>query len=544
MMTRQVPRRLAWAFGMAALIAALAAGVLWAAERGETAAATSPAGAAEPPEAAPLAVAPVPVLSASGVQIVAPESGARLRGITLVQAQWGNPSGYVIFRVDDQFAYATTPPYEMRWDTSTARDGDHTITVDAYDAMGGHLGTTSVQLLIENVIPTPADGVLLTVYFGEHDLLTRRVVARGELSALAADEALPPTFDVLAGELRGDVSQAVLDSAYEGISALVRNRLRTAALMVDGVSQSLPELGQYAMVQISRNGLAIPATAAVTKPRLGLGEVSLGLPDYPVFPGDVWESPLGVVCDLYSRRAIFVMARHTFEGLRWFREQECAVVTSSYSIPELPLYEGAQQFASAVGAGDYTLSLTGGMMGGMRGSMRGTRGGAGGRGGTRRAAGSAGAARRAPTQAPGAAATGRRAAVGTLESARLTNLEGTRRTYVGRQTGVVLRTEDTILGKVEFRAAQQTASASGVSRYELDLTGGMMGGMRGSMRGTRGGAGARGGARGAGTARGAGAGRAAGAAATPARGAGPQAAGNIPARLDYGFLLTNDLVAR
>ncbi len=128
--------------------------------------------------------------------------------------------------------------------------------------------------------------------------------------------------------------------------------------------------------------------------------------------------------------------------------------------------------------------------------------------------------------------------MGTLESARLINLEGTRRTYVGRQTGVVLRTEDTILGKVEFRAAQQTASASGVSRYELDLTGGMMGGMRGSMRGTRGGAGARGGARGAG------AGRAAGAAATPARGAGPQAAGNIPARLDYGFLLTNDLVAR
>jgi hypothetical protein len=533
---------------MAALIAALGAGILCAAERGETAATTSPAGAAERPEAAPLAVAPVPVVSASGVQIVAPESGARVRGITLVQAQWGNPSGYVIFRVDNQFAYATTPPYEMRWDTSTAPDGDHTITVDAYDAMGGHLSTSSIRLLVENVIPTPADGVLLTVRFGEHDLLTRRVVGRGEISALAADEALPPTFEVLAGELRGDVSQAVLDSAYEGISALVRNRLRTAALMVDGVSQSLPELGQYAMVQISRNGLAIPATAAVTKPRLGLGEISLGLPDYPVFPGDVWESPIGAVCDLYSRRAVFVMARHTFEGLRWFRDQECAVVTSSYSITELPLYEGAQQFASAVGAGDYTLSLTGGMMG-MRGGMRGSRGGgAGGRGGGRRAAGGAAAAGRAGTQAPGGAATGRRATAGTLESARLISLEGTRRTYVGRQTGVVLRTEDTILGKVEFRAAQQAASASGLSRYELDLTGGMMMGARGG-RGGGGGRGARaggagGGAGGAGAQRRAGAGRAAGAAAAPARGAGLQGAGRIPARLDYGFRLTNDLVAR
>jgi hypothetical protein len=486
--------------------------------------------------------------------------------------------------VDGEFVYASTSPYEVRWDTSTVADGSHIIRADAYDNSGNYAGSSSIKVLVENTIPTPEGGVLLTVKFGEHDIFNRIVTGRGEMSALRADQVLPQGFDVLAGELRGELNQTVLDAYYEGVTALVRNRLRTASLTAEALRQSVPEVGQYTMVQVSRNGLTIPASSATSRPRLGLGEVSLAFADYPVLPGDTWESPLGAVYDLYTRRAIFVQARHTFEGLRWFRGRECAVVSSSYTLPELPLLEKAPaaqpQTTAAAAIGDgFQVALTGGRRGGggMRGGggargggMRaggGMRGGAGGRGGTRGGAARAGATARGGGARRGAARgrTGQAAPGGAgritpqaLESARLVTLEGERITYVTRESGRIVHTEDTIRGKVEFRAgASQRASLGPDGGYAMALTGGRRGGggggrggggrggMRGGARGgaARGGAGTRGGAARGGAARGRTAQRG-GAARGAGRAPGEQGPRQIPPSLDYGFRLTTELALR
>jgi len=547
--------RLLGAIGTAVLFAGAGGGLLLAAERpGATIPEATRGEGMTVEEEIPLKAAPsVPEGPAysGGVEIATPESGAKLRGTAVVKVDWENRMGYVIFRIDDRFAYATTPPFEMRWDTSSAVDGPHVVAVDAYDGSARYAGSASIGVIVENTISTPPEGVLLAVKFDEHDMMQRLVSARGELSALRSDEALPTGFDVLEGELRGSLSVSVMDAFYEGMSALVRSSLRNAALVTGGTSASPPDVGRYVMLQVSRNGLAVPEASASSKPRLGLAEISLALRDFPVLPGDTWRSPIGVVCDLYSRRAVYVQGRHVFEGLRWYRGHECAVISSSYSIPELPLYSQAvRETASAVGASatGMRVELTGarggrGMGGGRggRGGMRGGRGGemrgGGGRGGRQGGAGTTGAAARPQASTD-------------LLSARLVDLQGTRRTYLTRQSGRILHTEDTILGQVEFRAAAQRVAALADGPFAVELTGarggrGMRGGgMRGERGGMRGGGMRGGGMRGGGARGGAGAAgrRAAGGRAAGAQRPGAAAAGIIPPRLDYGFRLTTDLI--
>jgi hypothetical protein len=562
--------RLSGALVVTALFVSGGAGLM-AATRGARKAAQPPA-KPKPPAAA---VAPIPAqpAAASEVEIVAPEQGATLRGSALIKADFVNPMGYVMFRIDGEFAYATTPPFEMKWDTTSALDGDHVIAVDAYDSSARYVGSASVGVAIENAIPTPPDGVLLTVRFDEHDMLTRVITARGELSALAADEALPQGFDVLAGELRAEVTTSVMDTFYEGATTLVRSRLRMAALTAGGQRASTSDVGLYEMLQVSRNGLGVPVATATAKPRVGLAEMSFALRDFPVVPGDAWESPIGAVCDLYSRRAVFVGGRHVFEGLRWFRGRECAVITSSYAIPELPIYSGAQaqqpaQQASAdqlVGP-SYQVMLTGmgggGMRGGMGGGgMRGGMGGGGMRGGMggggMRGGMGGGGMRGGARGGAGGGAAGQRPGAGQLQSARLVDLQGTRRTYITRQTGRVIHTEDTILGQVQFLSGSQVARNAG-GPFTVVLTG--MGGMRGGrgggggMRGGMGGGGMRGGMGGGGMRGGMGGGGTrggmrGGAAQGGRAGQGAQAPGaagpkTIPSKLDYGFRMTTDLIVQ
>ena len=481
--------RLFWAMAAAVALAAISAGMLWGAERTRKAAPKKTPAKAAPKAPAKPAVKAEPAMPAlpepaEGIEIVSPESGSKLRGIATVRVGWNDSTGYVIYRVDGQFAYATTSPYEMRWDSSATTDDEHVLTADAYDSSGAYQGTSSIKVVVENAIPTPPEGVLLQVKFKEDDLFTRRFQGRSEIGALSATQMLPPGFDVLGGDLRCDLTQSVMDTFYEGNSTLVRNRVREGSITVGGTRANLPETGQYAMVQISRNGLTVPATAAVTRPRIGLGEVSLALPDIPVFPGDQWESPIGVVFDVYTRRVVFVQGQHTFEGLRWFRGRECAVVTSSYSVARLALYEtSGQQTASAAGETDqgYRMELTGAVTR----ANRGRRMGAGGMG--PRAAGGRAGARATGARPSGAAtpgqATGARGAAGlTLESAVLTEVNGTRRTYLTTVSGRVLHTEDTITGKVDFRAGGRQTAARGESGYSVELTGATGGVRRGARR--------------------------------------------------------------
>jgi hypothetical protein len=437
----------------------------------------------------------------------------------------------------------------MKWDTSALSDGEHVLSADAFDTEDNFEGSSSIKAIVQNIIPTPESGVLLSVRFGSEDMLHRVVNARGELSALTAEEALPSGYEPLASSFKGNLTQTVMDPFYQGASVLLRNRLKDGWLTVNNVRSSLPDVGQYAMVQISRNGLAVPSLTAVRKTRIAIGEVSLALADYPVYPGDTWQSPVGAVVDLYARRTVYVQGQHTFEGLRWFNGRECALVTSTYSIPAVTLYQMAAAQAGASGTAGYSLQLTqtGAGMGGRGGGGRAGRGGAGGAGG--RAGGAGGAARQggAAGRSGGGAQSGGRtgaSAQGGLQSVKLVNLEGVRVTYLSRRSGQVIRTEDTVKGRVEFRTAGATTSARALdSGYTVALTqmrGGMGGGRAGGGGAARGGRGARAG--GGGTRAGGGAARTGG--QTGSRTGQQSGARRIPASLDYGFRLTTELVAK
>jgi len=529
--------RLFWVMGTAGVVAVASVGMLWGAKSAPEK--TPPKAAPKTPaKPAPKAAPALPALPAAGqgIEIISPESGAKLRGVAGVKVAWKDPTGYVIYRVDGQFAYATSSPYEMRWDSSSTTDDEHVLTANAYDSSGVYQGTSSIKVTVENAIPTPSEGVVLKVRFKENDLFTRRFQGRSETGALTASQALPQGFEVLSGNLKSDLSQSVMDTFYEGNAALVRNRVREGYIIVGGLRRNLPEIGQYAMVQISPNGLTLPATAAVTRPRIGLGEVCITLPDPDtrVFPGDQWESPLGAVFDLYTRRAVFVQALHTFEGLRWFRGRECAVITSSYSAVRVPLYDqNPQPVASAahLAAPAFRTELTQMMGAGRAGRGTGRRGGgATGAGGGRRTA--ARAATRAPAAASGQQTRTRTGGAVAVDSVRLTDVKGTRRTYLTTVTGRVLHTEDVIMGKVEFRAGAQRVSASGVGGYSVALTGGMMGGGGRGARGMRAGASRAGGQRAT--------------AGQPARTTQPGAptGTELPPSLDYALKLTGDLLVQ
>lgn len=550
--------RLVWALLIMAALVIGTAGWLRAATRPKAKPAAKPAAPKKAPakpaaKPAPKAAPAQPAITGGGVEIISPESNAKLRGVVTVRVSWSNPKGYVLFRVDDKFLFASTAPYLMKWDTSALSDGEHVLSADAFDSEGKFEGSSSIRVIVQNIIPTPESGVLLSVRFGGEDMLNRVVSARGELSALTAEEVLPPGYESLAGSFKGSLTQTVMDPFYQGASVLLRNRLKDGWLIINNVRSSLPDVGQYAMVQVSRNGLIVPSLTAVRKTRIAVGEVSVALADYPVYPGDTWQSPIGAVVDLYSRRTIYVQGQHTFEGLRWFNGRECALVTSTYSIPAVTLYQVSEQ-ASASGTASYSLQLTqmGAGMGGRGGAGgRAGRGGAGGAGG--RAGGAGGAARQggAAGRSGGGAQSGGRtgaAAQGSLQSVKLVNLEGVRITYLSRRSGQVIRTEDTIKGRVEFRTAGTATSASTrESSYSLALT--QAGGGRSSERaGARGRTGIPPSGRSGGGAGRTGRGTTGGQAgrAAPSRTTTPQqpAARRIPASLDYGFRLTTELVVK
>ena len=269
---------------------------------------------------------------------MAPKTDAKLRGVSTVQATCPSSIGYVLFRVDDKFVYAWAPPYKMRWDTSSVTDGTHVLSIDAFDTQAKFQGSSSIRVEVKNSIDAPSGGVLLAVRFGGEDMVIRSVSAHGELATLGDGETLPPGCAQVTGSLSESLGQTVMDPFYQGNSVLLRNRIKDGWLSANNTRTSLTAVGEYAMVQVSRNGLTIPQLTSVHTTRIAPGELSLALPDYPVLTGDTWQSPIAVMPVVYAKRTFYVQAQHTFEGLRWYMDQECAVITSTFTLPGIQLF--------------------------------------------------------------------------------------------------------------------------------------------------------------------------------------------------------------
>ncbi len=97
-----------------------------------------------------------------------PPEGAVLSGTVTISANASDPSGVaeVSFYVDGTLVFTDTEaPYEYVWDTTTAADGEHTITVAASDTRG-NVAEQSVAVVVDNTAPTvsitsPEEGAIV-----------------------------------------------------------------------------------------------------------------------------------------------------------------------------------------------------------------------------------------------------------------------------------------------------------------------------------------------------------------------------------------------
>lgn len=86
------------------------------------------------------------------VTVTSPANGNTVSGTTTVTASASDNVGVtsVEFRVDGSLkATDTSAPYSFNWDTTTASDGSHTITANAFDA-AGNSGSDSISVTVDN----------------------------------------------------------------------------------------------------------------------------------------------------------------------------------------------------------------------------------------------------------------------------------------------------------------------------------------------------------------------------------------------------------
>jgi hypothetical protein len=100
------------------------------------------------------------------VSITAPSDRSTLAGSVTVTASAGDDVGVagVRFTLDGQTLGAedTTAPYSVSWDTTTAANGNHTLSAVARDAAGNTTTATAVLVTVQNTAPPP-----LTYLFGD-----------------------------------------------------------------------------------------------------------------------------------------------------------------------------------------------------------------------------------------------------------------------------------------------------------------------------------------------------------------------------------------
>jgi hypothetical protein len=86
--------------------------------------------------------------TAPTVSLTAPEDGTLVRGEITLSANVSDANGVrnVLFLIDGEvFDSDMSDPYEPTWDSSTLPDGEHTITVRAYDEAGNTAPDTIVR---------------------------------------------------------------------------------------------------------------------------------------------------------------------------------------------------------------------------------------------------------------------------------------------------------------------------------------------------------------------------------------------------------------
>jgi len=415
-------------------------------------AAKTPTTAAPPPLPQPRpAAAP-----ASPLKIVVPGVDKSLRGVVDITTQGLDSDGYVVFRIDGEFAYATASPFKMRWDTAGAEDGDHLVEASGFSGDKQLVGRASAQLRVQNRIlgALPSEGIALQARAREGQTIVRNVEATAEVAGLDGGNSLPANLRGLNGQLYARFSQSVVEVNPADNSANLRTSVRLGILSAGGNEAQIQEEGRYGMVSLMPSGLEMPPPPDSKRPRVGLGELSLALPAGRLHEGMTWTSPMRVIAELVQRRSIQVQGTHTFEGIWWMKGRKCARISSSYEIGDIVLAGAAAQEVSSALDSDFALELTAVPAAWM---------GRAGRGGGRPPTGTAGrnlpAASRTRTAGQPAAAAPARSRV----AARLTGLTGNRASWIDIERGMAVRTEDHITGTLVIAGLQPTTTPAAPS---------------------------------------------------------------------------------
>lgn len=101
---------------------------------------------------------PSPVSTA--IAITAPTDNATLAGTVSIVVSEGSSVSWVNLYIDGDY-FASTPPSNFSWDSTTVSDGQHTISATAYSSSGTNLGTASINVTVQNSavqITAPAQG--------------------------------------------------------------------------------------------------------------------------------------------------------------------------------------------------------------------------------------------------------------------------------------------------------------------------------------------------------------------------------------------------
>jgi hypothetical protein len=105
------------------------------------------------------------------VSLTSPAAGATVSGTITVTATASDNVGVagVQFLLDGAALGAedTTSPYSVSWNTTTAVNGSHTLSVRARDVAGNQTTTATVAVTVNNVAPPPPTGLVAAYAFEE-----------------------------------------------------------------------------------------------------------------------------------------------------------------------------------------------------------------------------------------------------------------------------------------------------------------------------------------------------------------------------------------
>jgi hypothetical protein len=307
------------------------------------------------------------------VVIVTPAPDSVVRGVTRIKAATNTDQAYVLIRVDGEFVAAAASPYEIQWNTSNAREGQHTIQVEAFRD-DDVLGVVTRKVTVENTVsdPLPAEGIRLELRFAQDEQTDRSI--RADLSTSAPPEPLAGDISSLGGSLVAQILEAVDEVATDQTWATVRQKVRTGHTQrASGDQTDLDRTS--ARVTMRPNWQMTPLRRGKTTPEVPLAQISIVLPGDPVRVGSRWTSPTRVITDLRTLRANVVSGNHEIRRLIWKEGYRTAQIESQFTLQSRKVRLAAVAAPAAAPASGEDLGLPpGGSEEGMPGFVPGMAG--------------------------------------------------------------------------------------------------------------------------------------------------------------------------